>query len=263
MYMSRLARALSELTTRRIVLLVLVCVIITPFLDPYAGAYARQNEDARISALTSLHRSVAPHSLPDVPAVNAVLTGVGRYSQDKNVSVPVFEFTVNEFATSLPDRVKLVYLDVCGPSSMCSRCACLVVWFCLSGWLAGWLVVWLSGCPTGSSPYPLPVPYHSIWTPSQLKAMIDPDATSHWRAKGLSGLSKDYRTSEVDIITARGCYSSSGTLFLNATCVSTAVFSVLPQMQSAALFSIFTTIFIFFVIVISTFLFTHDSDVLV
>ena len=56
MYISKLARALGELTTRRIVMLVLVVVIVTPFLDPIAGSLGRSNEGARLSALTTLHR---------------------------------------------------------------------------------------------------------------------------------------------------------------------------------------------------------------
>lgn len=56
MYMSRLARGLAELTVRRIVIFVLLLSVVTPFLDPYAGALERQGEGARLSSLHTLHR---------------------------------------------------------------------------------------------------------------------------------------------------------------------------------------------------------------
>jgi hypothetical protein len=97
MYMSRLAKALADLSTRRIVLLVLFVSILTPFLDPAAGSLSRSGVDDRLPALTALH----------------------RYSQDMNISSSAFSVAVGEFGARLSSGASLLYLSVCGPGSAC------------------------------------------------------------------------------------------------------------------------------------------------
>jgi class 3 adenylate cyclase len=229
---SKVGMVLSDLTTRRVILLILVMLFVVPFLG---GADLSPIEQQR-GGLAQLH----------------------RFPQDWNVSVADFRFSVQEYARSAG---RVVYLGVCSGSHT----------GCKHEWPSATLHTWLSALRfdplTGDAPQ-----YPNGTRDDRPTAGIGTHPSTQWSSTLLANseteLLAKYRNEEVYSLSLSKCFGedAQGRTALNSsrgTCESVVWFDAAPTSKREAMFSFVRTWFVIVIISAGAALFTRDAELLV
>lgn len=223
---SKVGQVLSDITTRRVIVLILLMLIVVPFLEGEPDPLDHYRE----GGLQSLHR------LP----------------QDLNVSQAQFRDDVETYARF---SGRIVYLEICPPPEDASTPEserCQYEWETaeLLGWIRdlrfepGGTGVAPTDGSSGTDVNPI-----NEWEPSFLETDLD-------------RVFDVYRTNEVVIYQISRCFED-GAATSETGCVSTVVYDVRHEQRVEAIFSICKTLFVMVVILLGAGLFTRDSEVLV
>lgn len=231
---SAVGTKLSEVTIRKLIIIVLCCILILPILD---GSLDGAQNLHHIYGLAELHR------LP----------------QDRNTSgsmTPrVFAERVRQYGRDVGKVLHVSIAPNCPPT------------VCKVSWSTSTINKWLKETTFQEANSPFS-PYDQVKSPLTLSGEFWEPSKDIIDAE--DEIYKLWRVAEVSQITLSGCYDEFGVMTEKtedevkaSPCVSKAYLQIQTASQAGALLSIFKTFFMMFVLVGFSLLLTHDANILV